>query len=186
MTVDRDTVVEAALASFKYINGRFYGTAEGLSLGVGLFYEGVRFPAFDATHSDYATLEGRVYVLTHECDADQQNVRAFNDYVLVCPVIDFYVWAQDFASAKSVGALMGFLPDLAGDEVYRAIFLPPTPEIPNGGILYLNSLASVHVSEFSQTRASAICALSEYAQSIVDKKIQNHLLRPKAELLPII
>lgn len=181
-----DQLVDQARNNFRYKDqiGAFYGSAEGRALGVGLVYANVRYPQYDPAAEDYATLEGNVYVLTHECDIDQDNARAFDDHVLIIPIVDFADWADEFRSVRSEGELAAYIPDLAGDRVFRACYLPPAAELPNGGIMPLNNIASAHISEFTGGRAQPLCALSEYAKNIVDMKIENHLLRPKTDPLP--
>lgn len=170
---DVTRLVRQARDCFRYRDmiGAYYGSAAGLALGVGLLYDNVRYPQYDEAAQDYATLEGRVYVLTHECDVDQGNARAFNDQVLIIPVIDFAIWAEEFCAARSEGELAGFIPDLAGDRVYRACYLPPSAELPSGGIMALNTIASAHISEFAGGRAVPLCGLSEYAQGIDRKSV---------------
>ena len=67
--------------------GKFYGSSEGLGLGAGLIYENIRCPIFDTADRVFLTLELPVYVLTHECDVDPSNGRAFSDHLTVCPLI---------------------------------------------------------------------------------------------------
>ena len=125
-------------------------------------------------------------MLTHECDVDLSNDRHFNDYVLICPIILFDEFAEEFATSFSVDAFFGILPDIAADKIFRVFYFPPNfaDELQYGGLIFLNQICSTHVNEFSENNAQPVCALSEYAQGIVDKKLQNHLFRPKAELLP--
>jgi hypothetical protein len=174
-----------AVSKFKYESGAFYGSAALCSLGVGMLYEGIRFPLLDEEAKLFDSAEGMVYVLTHECDIDIDNDRIFNEYVLVCPILPFDIWAEEFAEAKSEGALFGIIPDLVEDKIYRAFYLPPFgQELPYGGILYFNQICSTHRDFFTSASARRVCALSSYAQRIIDFKMQNHLFRPKAEQLP--
>lgn len=175
-----------AVDSFPYNWTEFYGDASSLSVGVGLVYDRIRYPLFSPTARAFDTVEGLVYVLTHECDIDRSNQRHFNDMVLVCPIIPFDDFAKEYAEKFSPAAVFGFLPALAGDTVYRAFYLPPRygSELDRGGILYLNQICSTHIDEFQSAEATAVCALSEYGQNILDQKIKNHLLRPKDETLP--
>ena len=68
-------------SNFPYKSGAFYGNCDGLALGVGLLYDSVRYPLFDADSRLFDTVAGLVYVLTHECDVDLNNPRIFNEYV---------------------------------------------------------------------------------------------------------
>jgi hypothetical protein len=182
--LDIAALAKVAVDQFPYQIGAFYGASAGLALGVGLVVDGVTFPLFDEAEGLFDTARGLVYVLTHECDLD--NERAFNDYVLVCPIIGFDVFAEGYAEKLSEGALAGLIPDLAGDRIYRALYVPPISNevLPFGGIIYFNQICSTHVSSFKVDGAKNVCALSSYAQQIIDMKLTNHLLRPKAEPLP--
>lgn len=184
--IDIAALAKVAVDKFPYQIGAFYGTSAGLAVGVGLVVDGITFPMFDEEEELFDTVKGLVYVLTHECDLD--NERAFNDYVLVCPIVGFDEFARDYAEKISEGALQGLVPDLAADRIYRALYVPPISKdvIPFGGIIYLNQICSTHVSAFKAEGAKHICALSSYAQRIIDIKLTNHLLRPKADQLPLL
>jgi hypothetical protein len=177
---------ELAIEHFPHKAGAFYGSANGLSLGVGLIYDCIRYPLLDEESQLFDAVEGLVYVLTHECDVDPANDRHFNEYVLICPIIKFEEWSTELASTKSEDELFGFIPDLVSGKIFRACYLPPVNDktLPFGGILYFNNICSTHRKFFLNTNANAICALSGYAQQIIDYRLQNHLLRPKVEQLP--
>ena len=185
--VDISRASQHALKNFAFNAGAFYGSAQGLSLGVGLIYDRICFPLYDDEDGLFDTVEGMVYVLTHECDLDQANERHFNKHVLICPVIKFEEFADDFISAQSEGALFGIIPDIAQNNIFRLFYLPPIPRhvavdvLPYGGILFMNQICSTHVNVFV---GEPVCALSMYAVQRFDLKLQNHLFRPKAELLP--
>lgn len=183
--VDVRKASATALEHFQYRSVAFYGDAATLNVGAGLFYDNIRYPLYDMPGRVFDTVAGLVYVLTHECDVDAKNDRHFNDSVLICPVIDFASFVEEYAGRFSDGGLFGLLPDLAGDTVFRAFYLPPHPSVgfANGGILYLNQICSTHIREFRAREATARFALSEYGQQILDYKLQNHLFRPKAEPL---
>jgi hypothetical protein len=133
----------------------------------------------------FDTVEGIVYVLTHECDVAQENERHLNKDVLLCPIIPFENFAQEFVESESEGALFGIIPDIGRDRIYRLFSFPPVQnELPHGGILFLNKVASTDVSVFYEGRARALCYLSWYSFQILDYKLHNHLFRPKAEVLP--
>lgn len=172
--------------NFKYNSGAFYGHTEGLALGVGLIYDNISFAVFDNDAKLYDTADGLVYVLSHECDVDQNNPRFFNDYVLICPIIDMGMFVEDFQAAFPE-KLNQMVTDLVGDKIYRAIYIPPIngSVLPLGGILYFNQIGNTHVSCFGSTTSQPVCALSDYAQRIIDKKLENHLLRPKTQSLPL-
>jgi hypothetical protein len=186
MALDTQQAMQIAGSKFVYQAGRFYGATEGLGLGVGLIYDGVSYASFDEDERLFDTLAGLVYVLSHECDIDQDNLRFFNDYVLICPIIDFGEFVEEFGIEHPQEKVVSIVTDLASDKIFRAIYIPPisTSILPNGGVIYLNQLTNTHVSSFAEAKAKPVCALSTYAQRIFDYKLQNHLLRPKADGLP--
>ena len=183
--VDLNNIAKVAQETFKYATGAFYGHVGLRSLGVGLIYDGIRYAIFDEQEKLFDTVSGLVYVLTHECDIDADNQRAFNNYVLICPIINLETIVSEFAMIKSDDYIINITKDLVSDKIFRALYFPPydSEQIPQGGVLYLNQIASTHVSAFGEAEARPICALSSYAQQIVDLKLQNHLFRPKAESL---
>lgn len=179
-------MVSHALKSFKYDSGRFYGSPVGLSLGVGLIYSGINFPLLDEETKLFDTAEGMVYVLTHECDS--ANERAFNDYILICPIHSLPEWIESYLEERSEESLRSFLTELGADNVHRALLVPPISRdaLPHGGIIYLNQICNTHKKFFEQPPSRTVCALSQYAQDILDKKIENHLLREKSDRLPML
>jgi hypothetical protein len=168
----------------------FYGKACGLSLGVGLIYQDVTFPAFSDESGFYDTLSGLAYILTHECDVDESNNRHFNSEVLVIPIILFEEFTELYIEEYSEGALFAFLNNLSANEVSRVLYIPPIPQHLNkdilsyGGLLYLNNICSSPITCFAESGAKPICATSINGLRVIDYKLQNHLLRPKAQPLP--
>ena len=173
-----NAVTKLARDNFRYNEGAFYGSAVGLALGVGLIYSSVRHPLYNERTRLFATVEGVVNVLTHECDIDAENDRLFNDYVLICPIIPFDTFAHQFVEVQPESTLNALIPALAGDKIFRALYIPPIgDELPFGGILYLNTICSTHRTLFAAGHAQPLCALSLYAQQILDRKIENHCKR---------
>ena len=109
--------------------------------------------------------------------------------MLVCPLILFVDFVAEYENAMGTAALKSFVAALAKNDVSRVFFLPPTPpafgelELSHGALLYLNQLCHTPVRLLS---SNAICALSTYGLQKLDAKFQNHLFRPKAELLPVV
>jgi hypothetical protein len=166
--------------------GRFYSAGADLHLGVGKLYARVRFPVFDITEAVYDTGEGSVLVLTHECDVDAANDRPFTDYLLVCPIIRFESFVEEYSARLGDERLRGFLVDLAKHNVSRVSYVPWGPEsLPFGGLLYLNQISSTHVTAFAREEVTAIGATTAYGLIIIDKALTNHLLRPKVERLAL-
>lgn len=75
---------------------RFYGDAEHLSLGRGLIFGGISYPVLEPDGDRFLTAEGIVYVLSHECDVSLDNVRPYNDDILVCPLFPFESFASGY------------------------------------------------------------------------------------------
>ncbi len=163
-----------------YQVGSFYGSRQGLALGAGLLYSNVRQPAFDNERRLFRTIRSAVYVVTHECDVEQENRRPFNDSVLICPIIRFDAFIE---SSQELSNLRGFLGDLANRRIFRALYVPGIDDAPYGGILYLNRISSTHVSSFSEDGVQCIGAVSHIGLREVDAALQNLLLREKSDLL---
>lgn len=162
--------------------GRFYGDTADLSLGVGLIFESIRCPVYDPQDRLFSTVEALVYVLTHECDVDQNNVRSFNDYAAICPLIPISTFLPEYQTVYDANQLKGFLAAVAKRDVSRLIYFPPGPGIlSHGALMYLNNIASTHIFEFNGR--NPLAALSAYGLQVVDQMLENHLLRPKAERL---
>jgi hypothetical protein len=187
--VETDGYIQLALENFDFAHpGAFYGEVGHRSLGAGLVYEDVIFPLFNDERGDFDTVQGVAYVVTHECDVDQNNVRYFNDLVVICPVIPLHALVHEYEPLFGEEQLKSLLVSAAKNEVFRVFFLPPAPDLldvpvlRNGALLYLNQLCSTHVGVFAQARA--VCALSTRGIGRLDWKLQNLLFRPKAEGLP--
>lgn len=165
---DLERALGLAESNFAYKRGAFYGAPDGLALGVGLIYDNIAFPLYDENEHLFDTVSGLVYVLTHECDLDEANERAFNSYALVCPIVCFKEFVEEFSEKSSEEELLKLIPDLAGNRVFRAIYLPAIDNdvLPFGGIVYLNQICSTHVETFRGGDARAVKALSSYAQRI--------------------
>jgi hypothetical protein len=180
-----------ALDNFDFSTpGAFYGAAGGRALGSGLIYGGIIFPLHNNETGTFDSAEGAVYVLTHECDVDQTNVRHFNHLVVVCPIIPLESLVAEYEAAFGEEQLKGLLVHAARNEVFRLLFLPPPPRLlgvqdfPYGAMMYMNHICSTHVSGFAYGQARPICAVSERGLERIDWKFQNLLFRPKADTLP--
>jgi hypothetical protein len=163
----------------------FWGAATGLSLGVGLLYSDVTYPLIDASTGRYDTVAGTILVLTHECDVSPDNARGLNEELLICPLIPFAEFMEEYVRTESIDTFKNsFVPSLSRDEIYRVMYLPPfeTALLPQGALIYLNQICSTHVSMFAGN--TAVQAISAPGLEKVDRKIRNHLFRPKAEILP--
>lgn len=166
--------------------GRFYGAALGLALGKGLIYSAIAFPAYDDANGLYATLEGEILVLTHECDVEPANEKLFNEYVLICPIIKVEALVEQLdAEGDSEEYKRAFLGNLAARNIPRLIYLPPCDALTNGGAVYLNQITHSHVSAFQQPGIQPSSALSIFGLRDVEYALENHLLRPKADRLAL-
>jgi hypothetical protein len=179
-----DEVAQAAGKACRLNIGAFYGTAEGLGPGAGVILPDVTFPIFNKQSERFQARVGPALVLTHECDIEADNERAFNTEIVIAPLVLMSSFAQEFDTsdeARSYGRnLAGHI---SAGHVPRLSYLPPyLSPLDQGAFLYFNALSSSHVSQLG--RGPPICALSEYGMGIVDNQLKNHLFRPKADNLP--
>lgn len=170
-------------SSSALIPGKFYGAENDLGLGAGLFFADIRCPIFDTDDRVFSTVELPVYILTHECDVDPGNDRAFNDYLTICPLIPLREFLDEYSTwGHGENELRSFLNAIANRSVNRLIYLPPGPSrLEFGALLYLNNVVSTHISEFESIKP--IAAVSAYGLEMIDKSFSNHFLRPKADRL---
>lgn len=163
--------------------GRFYGNKDNIALGAGLIYDKVLSPHFSTEERIYLTVKQPVYVLSHECDVDLTNRRPFNDFVSFCPVIPIEAFLRRYCNVwPNREKVTSFLCMVAAREVGRVVYVPPGPGVLEfGGLVYMNNIASAHVSCFDDIKPTA--ALSEYGLRELDVAIEHSLLRPKADRL---
>lgn len=183
MDADLTTWLRVLEDSMTYDAGSFYGATAERGVGRGMLHR-VPYALYNPDTTVFDTVRGLVYVLTHECDVDEENTGRFaNTDVLVCPILPAEIMVPDYrSSAGSDDRLRGFLHHLARNNIQRLLYLPPfPPAIPYGGVLNLNLISSTRVEFFGeQTFAGAV---SEYGLMIADYKFENHLLRPKDDRL---
>lgn len=166
--------------------GKFFSDGQSLSLGVGNIYDGVRYPLYREEKNIFVTVEGLVYVLTHECDIDQSNDRLFNNDLLICPIIPFPDFVHEYQEDLDADQLRNFITQLATRNISRVVYLPTIPErLPYGGLMYLNCITSTSVSAFDLPGVDHVCAVTEHGLHLIDQTLENHLLRPKAERLAL-
>lgn len=164
--------------------GSFYGSPRGLSLGSGLIYRDVTFPLFHQEERRFRAQSGLVCVFSHECDVDPANDRFLNGMVLVCVILPLSA-VVDTAAATSLpdDELGAFLGNVARRRTPRCVYFPGHPEfLPDGGLLNLNLIASTDRSELEDSKC--VAALSAHAYRAVTAALEQHLTRPKAEILP--
>lgn len=166
--------------------GKYYSGSAHLAIGVGQFFDNVRYPVVNVERQVFQTAEGLCYLLTHECDLDPSNSRSFNDFALILPVIRFDIWYAKFATefSEEPARIKSFLKNLAHRAVSRVMYIPCIgADLEFGGLLYLNQLTSTHVSLLQSSSARLVCSLTGYGLDKVDHMLQRHLLRPKANRL---
>lgn len=165
---------------FRYQPGKFYGSSADLSLGVGVICARAPYVLYNPDEKRMGAVRGLALILTHECDL--ANDRFACEDLLVCPIIPLEDLLAAFAAVNN--DLGGFAGALARDEVSRLFYLPPMgPVLKNGGVLPLNQITTTRI-EWFRTKTQRIAALSEYAAFRIDRKLENHLLRSKADALP--
>jgi hypothetical protein len=179
------SITPGNISSSTYDYGKFYGTGSG-ALGAGQIYDGIRYPLFSPSECLFDTVEGKGIVLSHECDISQENNRPFNDFALICPVIPLEEFVPKISDVMlgDEGRLTSLFTDLGRDSIYRVMFFPPiSGKLPYGGVIYLNQITHAHINLFSLPSVKLITSVSEYGLRLIDYKITNHLLRPKASTL---
>jgi len=163
--------------------GRFYGRKDHSHLGVGLFYENIITPLYNEERKLFATVKRTVYIITHECDIDQENNRPFNEYVSFCAVIPLNELVNKYQEKwPGDDRLKDFLAKVARREIQRLVYVPPlsgSTALENGGFVYLNQIDSTHISVFDQVKP--IAALSAYGLRELDMAFYSSLFRPKAD-----
>lgn len=183
--MDVDTAYQNLRENLDIDVGSFFSQGDDLSPGVGKIYRGVRVPIYNEERAIFQTALSPVYVLTHECDIDQDNQREFNDYVLVCPLIAFDKFIETYHAVWDDQKFTSFLSNLGRRRVSRVLYIPPVEEMTFGALMYLNQITSTHISALEHEGASAMSAVTSRGLRIIDYFLQNHLLRPKTERLAL-
>jgi hypothetical protein len=184
----RITVEEAERFIFERVMGdagRFYGPPDAaVALGAGLIFSGVLLPLYIRDEQIFVTVEGVALVLTHECDIDQANPRAFNRDVLVAPLVPFGLFFQELANSRDDVGVKAYLGNLAAGRITQLIYFPTIPDrLPYGAVLYLNRICWTDIEQFDP--AKCLGALTGFGLERFDRRLQEHLLRPKIDRLPL-
>ena len=167
--------------------GRFYSSGENIAVGRGKLYNSVVYPIFDSEKGIFLTVEGLGYVLTHECDVDENNNKLFNTDVLICPIMPLQDIVEELEQEHNRVQLVSFLTNLGARNISRLIYLPTLGEhLAYGGVLYLNQITNTPVGFFHNGQARSIGVVTGYGLTIIDNSIENHLLRPKADRLALM
>lgn len=167
--------------------GKFYSSGENIAVGRGKLYNAVVYPLFSSDKGIFLTVEGLGYVLTHECDVDENNNKLFNTDVLICPIIPLQDIVEELQQNLNREQLISFLTNLGAKNISRLVYLPTLGnDLAYGGVLYLNQITNAPVSLFQNGHADSIGVLTGYGLTVVDYSIENHLLRPKADRLALM
>jgi len=184
--MDVTDAYQAVTSTDHYDYGKFFSVDTSGALGVGQIFDGIRYPVFDKNDALFDTVEGLVYLLTHECDISMENERPFNDYLMLCPIFSLENCITELSASLSDESLLGFLANLGADRVSRVVYIPPLLTLKYGGIMYLNQISHTHISSFNSDDATQIASVTSYGLRIIDYKVTNHLLRPKTANLPLM
>lgn len=176
--------LEFLSAKLNIDGSRSYGAHAHLSLGRGMIYQGVRHPVFEPTTRSFITVEGTIYVLTHECDLSQDNIRPFNDDVLICLLMPFE-GSGAYQHEYGEGQLKSFLANLAKGRVSRLMYFPPFIGFRFGAVTFLNQICNTKTQAFNHADVQVSAALGDVGYWAVNSMIRNHFLRPRAEMLTI-
>jgi hypothetical protein len=159
-------------------------------MGAGLLLRKCPCPLPDPGGYKFRT--GLVYalVLTHECDVEQSNQRVFNDKVLVVPVIPIEDICKVVSPGHGDGEWRQLLPSIAAGKVFRAMYIPPVPwnltsrpDLRYGGILQFNTISHCPIAWFDHYNTETVCGLSAYGLRALDYRLENHLRRPKSDMM---
>jgi hypothetical protein len=179
-----DEVADAAVKACQLKMGAFYGPTAGIPPGAGLIYPNVTYPIFNSDLSRFQARTGPVLVLTHECDVDPANARAFNTELLVAPLMSIEAFAAEFDrddDQRRYGRELAS--NIASARVPRLCYMPPhLAPLERGAFIHFNGITSSHMTLLGA--AQPLCALSEYGLEIIDLRLKNHLFRPKDDQLP--
>lgn len=165
--------------------GRFYAPGTSLGLGKGMLFGRSVFAVFDPERGVYRTAEGVAYLLTHECDVEEENKRPFNEDLLVCPLMRLEDVVEELSLDLDDQQLSSFMGSLGSRNIPRLVYLPPIPRaFDYGAVLFLNRITNAPADLIRQ-RAALICAVTAYGLSEIEYALENHLLRPKSDRLTL-
>lgn len=176
---------ELATAGAPPSHARFYGAIAGAGIGAGLILQNVQWATYLPDEKRFGVLSSLALVLTHECDLDPGNDRAFNEHAIICPIIPLETLVEDLAvnhSEQEIGELLG---NVTARYINRLMYIPLIPDrLPLGGYLYLNQLGHTHLSKLSDDSVEPICMMSADGLRELDYALEKHLRRPKADRMP--
>jgi hypothetical protein len=166
---------------------QFYGPPNGMGLGSGIIVTSVAQPIYLPDVDAYGTGRGAALILTHECDIDPDNIRPFSDKAIVAPFIKLDKYVENFSADLGKEDTISLASHAAKGNTPRLFFLPRfgNDESPLyfGALIDFNYITSCGLQ--SLAKSPVLCSLSGYAISIVDRALQNHLFRQKADPAPL-
>ena len=182
--MEPDEAYRRVIRSYTGDVGSFYAPGTTLGLGKGLLMREAIFAQFDDDTGLYRTAQGAAYVLTHECDVDEENDRVFNADILVCPLIPLEAVVDALREDLNADQLVSFCANLGARNISRLVYLPPFDGCQFGGVMALNQITNA-TTDALRDRAAVICAVTAHGLAQIEYALENHLLRPKADRLAL-
>ncbi len=165
---------------------QFYGQADRMALGSGVIVGKVKVPVWLPDAEAYGTGATTALILTHECDIDPENVRPFSDKALIAPLQGLAKLTDVLTSKLGVAETISLVNNVASGKTTRLFYLPrlggEEHPLHFGAIIDFNYVASCGVQALA--KCEKICALTGYGLTAIDRALQNHLFRPKADPIP--
>lgn len=185
--LDPKTLADECDAALKIAKpDQFYGPSGTMALGAGLIVTNVPYPLYLPHEQVYGTATGTAVIVTHECDIDIENVRPFNTQALIIPLIPITSIVKMFSGKSSVKETRDLVLNVASGYTHRLTYLPrlgsADEPLYTGAILDLNFMTSCGINALAA--AKAVCSLTDYGISILDRALQNHLFREKSDTVP--
>jgi hypothetical protein len=148
-----------------------------------LIYASIAYPIYVDERDEFETIEGIVYVLSHECDVAVENPKAFNDDILICPLIPFDATAEAYQKRYGEKELRTWLSNLAKGKLYRLVYFSKVEQhLKYDAVMFLNQMSGTKVRMFTKAGAERVAALGEVGLWQLEVVLRNHFLRPKAEM----
>lgn len=166
---------------------QFYGPVNGMALGSGIIVTNVAQPVYMPNRDAYGTGKGAALILTHECDIDPDNIRPFSDKALIAPIIKLEKFIEELSNNHARDDIISLASHVAKGNTSRLFFLPRFGDTASplrfGALIDFNYITSCGIH--SLAGSPMLCSLSGYGISAIDRALQNHLFRPKADSAPL-
>lgn len=165
--------------------GEFFGAVNQQPLGIGMIIANAEYSTFLPDEKRFGVLRSLALLLTHECDIDPDNDRCLNEMAIVCPIIPLENLLEELSALQDDDFIRGFLSNITARNVNRLMYLPPINDhLPYGGYIYLNNMASTHLSKIAEEPARSVCMMGTTGFQNLDWAIEAHFRRPKANRIP--